>query len=56
MDVNQKSLELHYELGGKIEVVSRKPVETSEDYPCSIPPVWQSPAARSPRITASRLS
>ena len=31
MDVNQKSLELHYELGGKIEVVSRKPVETSED-------------------------
>lgn len=31
MDINQKSLELHYELKGKLEVVSRKTVETRED-------------------------
>ena len=31
MDVNQQALELHYALRGKIEVVSRKPIETRED-------------------------
>lgn len=31
MDVNQQSLELHYKLQGKIEVVSRKKIETKED-------------------------
>ena len=31
MDINKKALNLHYEMNGKIEVVSRKPVETRED-------------------------
>ena len=31
MDINEKALQLHYEMNGKIEVVSRKPVETRED-------------------------
>ena len=31
MDINEKALKLHYEMNGKIEVVSRKPVETRED-------------------------
>ena len=31
MDINQQSLALHYEMGGKIEVVSRKRIETRED-------------------------
>ena len=31
MDVDQRSLKLHYELQGKIEVVSRRPIETRED-------------------------
>ena len=31
MDVNQASLDMHYELGGKIEIVSRKKIETRED-------------------------
>ena len=31
MDVNQESLELHYKMHGKIEVISRKRIETKED-------------------------
>jgi len=31
MDVNQQSLELHYKMQGKIEVISRKKIETKED-------------------------
>lgn len=31
MDVNKASLDMHYELAGKIEVVSRKKIETRED-------------------------
>ncbi len=31
MDVNKAALDMHYELGGKIEVVSRKKIETRED-------------------------
>lgn len=31
MDINQESLKLHYEMQGKIEVVSRKPIQTRED-------------------------
>ena len=31
MDINKKALDLHYEMNGKIEVISRKPVETRED-------------------------
>ena len=31
MDVNEQALNLHYELQGKIEVVSRKSIETRED-------------------------
>ena len=31
MDINEQSLKLHYDLGGKIEVVCRKSVETAED-------------------------
>ena len=31
MDINQEALNLHYELKGKIEVISRKHVETRED-------------------------
>jgi len=30
MDINQASLNMHYELGGKIEVISRKKIETRE--------------------------
>ena len=31
MDINQASLQMHYDLNGKIEVVSRKKIETRED-------------------------
>ena len=31
MDVNKASLDMHYELGGKIEVISRKKIETRDD-------------------------
>ena len=31
MDINQESLKLHYELKGKIEVISRKSITTRED-------------------------
>ena len=31
MDINQESLNLHYKLQGKIEVISRKKIETKED-------------------------
>lgn len=31
MDVNKASLDMHYELAGKIEVVSRKKIETRDD-------------------------
>ena len=31
MDINQESLKLHYQLGGKLEVVSRFPIKTRED-------------------------
>lgn len=31
MDINQKALKLHYEMQGKIEVISRKKIETRED-------------------------
>ena len=31
MDINEKALNLHYELQGKIEVVSRRSIETRED-------------------------
>ena len=31
MDINEKALQLHYEMNGKIEVISRRPVETRED-------------------------
>lgn len=31
MDINQASLQMHYNLNGKIEVVSRKKIETRED-------------------------
>ncbi len=31
MDVNKAALDRHYELGGKIEVISRKKIETRED-------------------------
>ncbi len=31
MDINEKSLQKHYEWGGKIEVVSRAPINTRED-------------------------
>ena len=31
MNIDQESLKLHYELHGKIEVVARRHIETSED-------------------------
>ncbi len=31
MDINKQSLDLHYELRGKIEVISRRPITTRED-------------------------
>ena len=31
MDINEQALQLHYELQGKIEVISRKAIETRED-------------------------
>ena len=30
MDINQKALDLHYEMQGKIEVISRKKIETRD--------------------------
>ena len=35
MDINQASLQMHYDLHGKIEVISRKKIETREgSFPC----------------------
>ncbi|MCI7474295.1 MAG: NADP-dependent malic enzyme [Clostridiales bacterium] len=31
MDINQQALDLHYQLQGKIEVISRQPIQTQED-------------------------
>ena len=31
MDINAESLALHYELKGKLEVVSRCPIQTQKD-------------------------
>ena len=31
MDINEQALDLHYQLQGKIEVVSRKHIETRQD-------------------------
>ena len=31
MDINQASLQMHYDLHGQIEVISRKKIETRED-------------------------
>ena len=31
MDINERALQLHYEMQGKIEVISRKKIETRED-------------------------
>ena len=31
MDINEKALKLHYEMKGKIEVISRKSIENRED-------------------------
>ena len=56
MDINEASLKMHYELGGKIEVVSRKKIETREDLSLATPLVLQSRAASSQRITSSPLS
>ena len=49
MDINQASLQMHYDLHGKIEVISRKKIETREDLslaytpgvaePCRVIPV-----------------
>jgi len=52
MDINEASLKMHYELGGKIEVVSRKKIETREDLSLAL----QNRAASSPRTTSSPLS
>ncbi len=38
MDINQASLEMHYQLKGKIEVVSRKKIETREDLSLALHP------------------
>ncbi len=34
MDINQASLQMHYDLHGKIEVISRKKIETRGSFPC----------------------
>ena len=31
MDINERALQLHYDLKGKIEIISRKKIETEED-------------------------
>ena len=31
MDINEKALKLHYEMKGKIEVISRRHITTRED-------------------------
>ena len=37
MDISQESLALHYKLRGKLEVVSRYPIQTQKDSPCLHP-------------------
>lgn len=57
MDINEASLKMHYELGGKIEVVSRKKIETREDLSLAYTPgVGRAVPASSPRTTSSPLS
>lgn len=45
MDINQASLQMHYDLHGKIEVISRKKIETREDLSLLIHQALQSHAA-----------
>ena len=42
MDINQASLQMHYDLHGKIEVISRKKIETREIFPLLIHQALQS--------------
>ena len=44
MDIRAASLALHYRLQGKLEMVSRCPIQTQEDLSWPTPPVWPPPA------------
>ena len=52
MDVNKASLDMHYELAGKIEVVSRKKIETRDDLSLAYTPGVAEPC----RVIAKDLS
>ena len=51
MDIREKSLKKHYEWGGKIEVISRAPIDTREDLSLAYTPGVAVPSV----ITATRL-
>ena len=46
MDIKEKSLEKHYEWGGKIEVISRAPINTREDLSLAYTPGVAEPCLR----------
>lgn len=46
MDIKEQALKKHYELQGKIEVISRAPIETREDLSLAYTPEWRSPVWR----------
>ena len=45
MDINQASLQMHYDLHGKIEVISRKKIETREDLYLAYKPGVEEPCS-----------
>lgn len=45
MDINQASLQMHYDLHGKIEVISRKKIEPERIFPLLIHQALQNLAA-----------
>lgn len=57
MDIRAASLALHYRLQGKLEMVSRCPIQTQEDLsPGPTAPVWPPPAWRFKRTLPSPSS
>ena len=48
MDISEESLALHYKLRGKLEVVSRYPIQTQKDLSLAYTPGWPPPLPGDP--------
>ena len=56
MDIRQESLKKHYEWQGKIEVISRAPINDRKDLSLAYTPVLQNLVLRSIRILTNPMS